>query len=113
MSWLTRNWIFEQLLTDVAKHYPDDDEAQQVLGAIAIVGYLVIDNYHHGLGSRLARMLYTVAKGTLEGTVSSDASTALGVKKDLLLEYYLGIKDLVTLIEADGRYLNLLDGGRR
>lgn len=109
-SWLTRNWIFEQLLTDVSRHYPDNHEASQVFGAVGILGYLVIDNYEHELGPRLARMLYTVAKGILDGTVPSSVLMALGGGNELLAEYHLGIKDLVALIEAEGRYAHVLDG---
>ncbi|MBL8239728.1 MAG: hypothetical protein JNM66_20050 [Bryobacterales bacterium] len=110
-SWLTRNWIFEQLLTDVSEHYPNENEANDVLNAVGIIGYMVIDNYGHELGSRLARMVYTAAKGILEGTLPSGALTALGAKKDLLPEYHLGLTDLVAHIEADGRYARVLDHG--
>ena len=107
-SWLTRNWIFEQLLTDVMAYYPDDEEVREVLDAVGILGYLVVDNYDNGLGPRLARMIYCVAKGILEGSVPSGASAALGVSKQLLTAYQSGIQDLVRLIEADGRYAVVL-----
>jgi hypothetical protein len=51
-SWLTRNWIFEQLLTDVMAYYPDDEEVREVLDAVGILGYLVVDNYDNGLAAR-------------------------------------------------------------
>jgi hypothetical protein len=33
-------------------YYPDDEEVREVLDAVGILGYLVVDNYDNGLAAR-------------------------------------------------------------
>ena len=70
---------------------------------LSVVGFLSVDIYDPDFGTRLLRMIYSVAKDTLDGTIKTDPLLNFS-GNDLVSYYRTSLEELVALLEVDGRY---------
>jgi hypothetical protein len=103
VSWLTRNWIFEQLLEDVSVRFPGN-EVSGVLTAVSIVGFLSLELYQPEPGPQLGWIIYATAKDILAGGFRSGLNDR-PVGKVLVLAFEDALAELVEMFEKDGRYV--------
>jgi len=102
-TWWTSSAFFTKLLDDLQAHYHSDEETGRCLVNLSVVGFLSVDIYDPDFGTRLLRMIYSVAKDTLDGTIKTDPLLNFS-GNDLVSYYRTSLEELVALLEVDGRY---------
>src|SRR5262245_59828944 len=68
-DWSEANWVFRQLIDDIAETFPDDVELRRTMEQARGLGGLFLDSMEQALASRIMRAIRTVAERTVDGRI--------------------------------------------
>jgi hypothetical protein len=68
-DWSKANWVFRQLIDDIAETFPDDVELRRTMERARGLGGLFLDSMEQALASGIMRAIRTVAERTVDGRI--------------------------------------------